>query len=141
MFMEFGDFCQLFNWYQICEYTPGYKISSFRFDTAKDQILNFTFKVKENGPFYFVLGQMKKRFFPEDQYEYSDIRMFISCKDDNDHRGNFVGAVQKADWHQWCKADCFKDKTYYLTIFTPWISCSKQVYFYTYGGEGTFFIL
>lgn len=134
-FMKFKDFCKYYDNFAISHYTPGFKISSFRYETIKNQLLNFTFRVQENGPYYFVLGQLKERFFKESEYEYSDCRLFISCKDDTDHSGNFVGAIQAADWHTWCKADCFVGKTYYVSIFTPWKSCSKQISFYTYGKE------
>ena len=37
-FMELGDFMKYYDHFSICEYYPGYKTSSFRYETQKNQL-------------------------------------------------------------------------------------------------------
>ena len=37
-FMELADFMKYFGWFTICYCQPGYKTSSFRYETQKNQL-------------------------------------------------------------------------------------------------------
>lgn len=134
--MDFVDFIKYFTDYQICEYHPNNKTSSFRYETQKNQLLCFKFEVQTAGVYYFSVYQMKKRFFAENKhYKYSDVRLFVTGYDNDTGDGWFVGGNQEASREAWFKAECLPGRTYYVQLFTPWKSIVNQVTFAVYGPQ------
>ena len=71
-FIRMQDFEKYYYDFTVCSYHDKYKLSSFKFQTEKDEVKDCVFDVKEQQNIYFSLHQNNKRLWKRNQnYKYS----------------------------------------------------------------------
>ena len=133
--MLYDDFTKYFSDFQVCHYHDSYKNSVYRYETRRNELQYFSFDIQTPGQYYFTVNQINKRFFPKKfRYQYSPLTQMIIRKDHENDNVEYIASKQSADKDSWFNAYC-KVGTYYLILYTPWVSFVNEVTWSSYGPE------
>jgi len=118
-YMQWEDFVKYFTDVQICEFYDTYVYNSHQMESGAKNAKYFKLTVKEAGRYYITANQTSKRkFLPEQKYQYSEISLIIAGKDAD---GNLVhiDGFQRADKEVWTHGDLIEGE-YYVYCKTNW---------------------
>eukprot|EP00828_Plagiopyla_frontata_P014815 TRINITY_DN1930_c0_g1_i4.p1 TRINITY_DN1930_c0_g1~~TRINITY_DN1930_c0_g1_i4.p1 ORF type:complete len:318 (-),score=36.10 TRINITY_DN1930_c0_g1_i4:75-1028(-) len=126
-FMEYNDFKQYYDSFEICYYHDDYE---YCFKKGKQQSLKnascFEMNVQTSGEYYISVHQQSDRFFKEaDNYNYSPIKLLLARKIDDNNYEYINGNQQLYDYEFWIKAQ-LQPGQYVIYVRPNWVHQNVQ---------------
>lgn len=137
-YMNFEDFEEYFNHFEICYYHDFFKRSSCKLETKIGETKSLSFEINNKGLYYFSIHQVNSRFWSDEKdYNYSNcaqiiIRKLPELNEEGKVQYELVGDICKKGGDGYFEYDCLPG-TYYASVFTPWESHSNIITLSTYG--------